>query len=216
MKKDMTTVQLVRQHLENNVFLRDYLSRDLVNITSLAREMLPAIREENSKATLESVAIAIKRNFAGEKPRISKQLKRILNHVQITMRTDIVLLCLPKDTKLPDMSKFRGDDVFFVNQGYNEVTVIVDKRNAHLIQGTPLLEQKNLALISLKDTLIEEKENYRVTPGFVYAFVGNISSRGINFNDIVSTYSQVTIVVEQKYLLEVYKICQDVVSLKYL
>lgn len=211
-----TTAQLVKEHLQNNVFLLDYLSRDLINIASLAREILPDIQKQNPKATLESVSIAVKRNFGAREPQITRQLQRILSNVQITMRTDIALFCLPKTAKLPDIKEFQSDDVFFINQGYNEVTVIIDKRNSNLIRGPVLLQQKNLALISLKDTLISEKQNFRVTPGFVSAFLGNISRAGINISDIVSTYSQVTFVVEQKYLLRVYQICQDVVNLKHL
>ncbi|MBI2176701.1 hypothetical protein HYU40_05155 [Candidatus Woesearchaeota archaeon] len=211
-----TTAQLVKGHLQTNVFLLDYLSRDLINIASLAREILPDIQKQNPKATLESVSIAVKRNFGAWKPQITRQLQRILSNVQIAMRTDLVLFCLPKTAKLPDIKEFQSDDVFFINQGYNEVTVIIDKRNSNLVRGPVLLQQKNLALISLKDTLINEKQNFRVTPGFVSAFLGNISMAGINISDIVSTYSQVTFVVEQKYLLNVYQICQDVVNLKHL
>ena len=210
-----TTSQLVKGFLKDNVFLLDYLSRDLINVTSLARELLPEIQKQNPKATLESVSIAIKRNFGGQQHRITKQLQRILSNVQITMRTDIALFCLPKTAKLPDIKEFKSDDVFFINQGYNEVTVIIDKRNSGLIGGPVLLQQKNLALISLKDTIIDEKQNFRATPGFVDAFLGNISMAGINISDIVSTYSQVTFVVEQKFLLQVYQICQGVVNLKF-
>ena len=209
------TSQIVKEHLENNAFILDYLSRDLINVASLAREILPYIKEQNKKATLESVSIAIKRSFTGPQKRISEQLKHILSNVQLKMRTDIVLLCLPKTTRLPDMSEFQSDDIFFVNQGSNEVTVIVDRKNAHLIKGPTLLVQKDLALISLRDTLINEKINYRVTPGFVYSFISNISKEGINISDILSTHSQVSLVVEQKYLPRVYQICQNVINLKY-
>ena len=217
MKKPLvSTAQLVKDHLGNNVFILDYLSRDLINVNSLAREILPDIQKQNPKATQESVSIAIKRSFRTPHTKISKQLQKILSNVQISMRTDIALFCLPKTAELPNISEFQGDDIFFVNQGSNEVTVILDKKNSRLIKGQALLEQKNLALITLKDTLINEKENYRVTPGFVHAFLSNISTAGININDILSTYSQVTFVVEQKYLLQVYQICQNVVNLKYL
>jgi len=45
--------------------------------------------------------------------------------------------------------------------------------------------------------------------------LSNISREGINLNDILSSYSQVTLVVEQKYLMKVYEICQRVKKLEY-
>jgi len=215
MENNITTAQLVKKHLENNVFLLDYLKRDLINVTSLARELLPLIQKDNPKASLESISIAIKRlQLSGYN--ITKQLRKVCSNIQISMRTNVVLFCLKKGARLPDVSTFDPDDVFFLNQGSNEITIILDKKNAHLVKGDILFKQDDLAIISLKDTLLHEKENYRTTPGFVHVFISNISKRGINISDILSTYSQLTIVVEQKYLLDVYKICQDVVNLKYL
>ena len=43
------TSQIVKEHLENNAFILDYLSRDLINVASLAREILPYIKEQNKK-----------------------------------------------------------------------------------------------------------------------------------------------------------------------
>jgi len=212
MEKNITAV-LVREHVLNNPLLVDYLSRDLINIASLARELLPLIQRENPKATVESISVALQRLSLHEKPQITNQLKKVLNNVQITMRTDISLFCLAKGGGA-DIRQFGIDDIFYINQGANEVTVIVDKKNKHLIKGAPLLHKDNLALISIKDTLINTEANYRITPGFMHMFLSNISKEGINVEDVISTYSQVTFVIEEKYIAPVFKICNEVKNLK--
>ena|SRR3989338_9716180 len=212
MEKNITAA-LVREHVLRNPILVDYLSRNIINIASLARELLPLIQKENQKATVESISVALQRLSLDEKPQITDQLKKVLNNVQITMRTDISLFCLAKGGGA-DIRKFGIDDIFYINQGANEVTVIVDKKNKHLIKGTPLLQKDNLALISVKDSLINSETNYRITPGFMHMFLSNISKEGINVEDVISTYSQVTFVIEEKYVSRVFKICSDVKNLK--
>lgn len=214
MKTNKSIAQLVKKHIEKNSFLVDYLERDLINVAALARELLPEIKKENPTATIESIAIAIKRLPNKKGQSITEQLKKIVSNVQLNTRTNIVLLVLRKDAQLPDKTQFNQDDIYFVNQGSNEVTVIIDKRNERLIKEKHVIRKENLATISLRDSLLHEEKNYRTTPGFVYIFLSNISKRGINIEDIISAYSQVTFIVEQKYLSEVYQICQDVVDLK--
>jgi len=214
MEKNIITAKLVQKHVLNNPFLVDYLNREIINVAGLARELLPIIKKENKKATIESISVAINR-LDLKKERVSERLRKIVSDVQITSRTDVVLFCLKKGTLLPDMKDFKGDDIFFVNQGADEVTVIIDRKNAKMIKGNILVKKEDLAIISLKDTHLEEIDNYRVTPGFVYLFLDGISREGINIEDILSTYSQVTFVVEQKNALEVFRICQAVKSLEY-
>jgi len=214
MEKNITAA-LVREYVLRNSILVDYLSRDIINIASLARELLPLIQKENPKATIESISVALQRLSLDTKPQLTDQLKRILQNVQITLRTDVSLFCLPKGGGA-DIEKCNSDDVFYINQGANEVTIILDKKNKHLIKGKPLFHKDNLALISIKDSLINTEANYRITPGFVHMFLSNISKEGINVEDVISTYSQITFVIEEKYVSRVFKICSDVKNLKLL
>jgi hypothetical protein len=213
--ENQITAKLVQQHVGANPLLLDYLQRDLVNVAGLARDLLPIIKKENPKATVESIGIAIHR-LNLPKQAMSEQLRKLLTHVQITMRTEVSLLCLKKGSKIPDVSSFSADDVFFVNQGAGEITVIIDQNNESKVKGKPLLHRKNLALVSIKDTLVHQHGNYRVTPGFVAIFLSSISREGINIEDLITTYSQVSFLVDEKDLMKVYQICSKVKNLKHL
>lgn len=207
MEKNAITAQLVQEHVLANPFLADYLERDLINTAALARELLPAIVKENPKATVESISVALRR-IPPSGTRIFAQLRHVVSNVQIATRTDVVLFCLDKSAKVPDMKEFRGDDIFFVNHGPNEITVIVDEKNAGKVRGRHLLSRKGLALVSVKDTLVGKDVNYRVTPGFVSVFLTGISREGINIEDVITTYSQVTFVVDERDLVRVFAICR--------
>ena len=206
--KNNGTADIVRNIISNNATLQDYLQRDLLNATQLARELLPIVKKENKKATVESIFVAIKRMNL-KKQKLSADLKNCLDNLQILMRNDVSLFCLQKGGGA-DIRSFKTDDIFFVNHGTNEVTVVIDRKNKKLIKGKIILEKQNLAIVILRSTLELSQKSYRQVPGYVNFFLNNIAREGINIEDIISTYSQVTLVVEEKYLSKVYDICTKI------
>jgi len=201
--KENTTAQLVKKYILNNPFLIDFLKRDLINITSFAREILPQILKENSKATIESISIAIKRLDLRNQNLISLDLEKVIKNTQINLRDDVVLICINDSKDIPNSLNFKKSDLFYVNQGSNEITIIIDKKNIDLIKVEEIYEKNNLSAISLKG-------DYRNCPGFVYTFLSKIALIGINIVDMISTHSQFTFIVEEKDSLKVYELFRKI------
>ena len=145
-----------------------------------------------------------------EKIQIADNFKDVLANLQITMRTGLSLFRLESGGGA-DIRNFKKDDVFFVNQGANEVTVITDKKNKNLIKGKIITQKDSLAMISLKATTTHSRH----LPGYVNLFLAQISKEGINLEDIISSYSQVTFVVQERDLMAVFELCNKVKSLQY-
>jgi hypothetical protein len=210
MKENAITAQLVKKHVLSNAILIDYLSRDLINVTQLARELLPKIQAENSKATIESISVAIHR-LQLPISYYDENLKQVLSSLQLTMRTGVSLLCVSKSTILPPSTSFSNDDLYFVNQGSEEITIILDSKNESFIPGKIIYQKDSLAVLSLKNAL-RSKKRYRDIPGYVNLFLAQIARAGVNIQDTLSTYGQLTFVVEEKDISLVYQICKDVIS----
>lgn len=199
------TADIVRGIVLRNPFLVDYLRRDLLNVAQLSRELLPAVKRQNQKATVESIAVAI--NRLELKGGVSKQLASLVTSVQLSVRTGIALVKLSR--KAPDAGMFSGDDVFFLHQSTDHITVIVDEKNINGLHRTVSV-QRDLGLLSIRDTQAEKSTNYRVTPGFIHTFVSNISSAGINIVDVVTGSDTVNFVLAERDLMEAFAICEGV------
>jgi len=210
MNSNISTAELVKKHILDNPFLINYLKKDLINITQLARELFPKIKKENKKATIESISIAIKRLNLSKHENTNSKLNEVVKNIQIILRTELTLFCLEKNASLPNSNDFKTDEIFYLNQGANENTIILDTKNSSAIEQTPILKKENLASISLKDTAQDKNTTYRTTPGFVYLFLSAISQAGINIEDMISTKSQFTFIVEEKYALKIVEICQKI------
>jgi len=216
MKTKNITASLVKNYLSNNPFINDFLERNLINASALARELLPKIKQENKKATIESITIAIKRLSQSNQntSKVSEILQKVISNVQLVFKTDLVLVSLKQTSDLPKPSNFKLDETFHINQGAQEITIIIDKTNLDLINENSILSKKeNLSSISLKDTLYnKDKINYRTTPGFVYTFLSKITKEGINIEDMVSTQSGFTFIVEENSSLKVLKLCRNIID----
>jgi len=201
--KENTTAQLVKKYILNNPFLIDFLKRDLINIQSLSRELLDKIKKENSKATIESISIAIKRLDLKNQKLISLHLKQIIQTTQIIMRDDVSLITINDVSGLPSHSNFKKSDLYYLNQGSNEITIILDRKNKHIIKANKIFERDNLCAISLKG-------NYRDCEGFVYTYLSKIALSGINIIDMISTQSQFTFIIKDRDALSVFEICKNI------
>ena len=202
------TAGLVKNYVLQNPILVDYLRRDLINTSALAREILPVIQKENPKASLESISIAIKRlNLPNSN--VERALKKTIKNIQVLFKSNLILFSLRKSTQIP--TDFKLDETFYLNQGSNETTIIIDKSNEHKVKSH-LSKKSKLCSISLKDPSVGKAESYRTTPGFVYVFLSNIVKEGINIQDMISTHSQFTFIVEEKDGLRTLEICKSVIE----
>ncbi len=212
-----STAKYVKEEIINNPILINYLKRNLINISSLSRELLGKIKRYNSKATIESISIAIKR-FQKElkNNNFENKLREVIKNIQIVLRDDLILLYLEyrnNDSKniinynndnLFNL-KFLPDDILLVNYGINDITLILDKKNEKKINLKIIEKKEKLSLISLKG-------DYRDSIGFVNLFLNRISMEGINIVDMISTKKQFNFIVNEKDAIKVFEICKNIKS----
>ena len=211
------TTNLVKRELQSDLYLLEILKDDLVNVSALSRKLLPRIKAENSKATIESISIAIKRYVEQEKKsKISGTLKKVIANTQLSTKNDIIHATFKRNqnvvnqiSKISGKIKWDDDEIFFVNQGSEEITVILDKKNKNLLEDCKQYAAeytKNLAILSLKESFQMEG---RDIPGLYSYFINQISRNGINIIEIVSTLSQLTFVVRENDIIKAYEVINE-------
>jgi len=213
MINNQKTADLAKTIVENELSLLEFLKEDLINYSALSRKLLPEIREDNPKATEESVSIAIRRYVAEQKREpISKIVKAIISHSQLSTKNDVVHMTFSREQpvlqKILEVSKkinWALGETFFFNQGAGEVTIILDEKNKKLFNDCKryLIESTaNLCIISIKED--SDLDKSIEVPGVYSYFIGQLSRRSINIIEIVSTYSQVSLILKSQDLLRAY------------
>ncbi len=214
------TSDAVAFELERDLYLLELLKEDLINVSALARQLLPRIRKKNLKATPESVFVAIKRYVESTKTeRISDAMREIIANSQLSTTNDVIHVTLKRNNevsrKIAEASKhinWEDDEVFFVNQGSGEITVIIDKKNSRLLKDLHAHEierTENLTIISVRENIQKGKERSIDVPGVYAYFLNQLSRKSINIVAVTSTYTQVTFAFDKEEFVPAYETLQQ-------
>lgn len=176
------------------------------------------------KANIESVSIAIKRYIKTlGKKKLSKVIQKIIANSQLSTKNDIIHMTFRRSdfiiNKIKEVSKeirWDQEDVFLVNQGPGEVTVVLDEKNKSFFKDCKkyLIEQtSDLSLLSIKESFKPGLEKSIEVPSVYAYFLSQLSRNSINFLEIVSTFSQLTIILRSQDLMQAYQTLDN--SIKY-
>lgn len=223
MKEMKATADLVKHELEHDLYLLEILKDGLVNVSALARKLLPGIKSQNPKATIESISIAARRYLeAKKKQRISEKAARIIAGSQLFTKNDVVHLTFKRNDavlqRVNEVSKrinWGNEEIFLINQGSGEVTIILDKKNEHMFDACSdyMIEStENLTIISVQEVLEKGMEKSIDVPGIYAYFTSQLARRGINIISVISTYTQITFAFEMAEFVKAYETLNECIT----
>ena len=203
----ITISQAVQDIIKETPFLEDGLARGIINLSALARQIKPRIAKRlYKKPTDAAIIMALLRSsfrLKKKSPR-ENELKNLRN---LTVRSGLVEYAFHPSTSLFSLQKelfsaSEHDRELFVSlsQGLSEVTLIT---SADLVPKVEKLIPKrsiidkivNLAAITLK-----LRPEHIYIPGVQYSLLKALAWEDINIIETISTYSEITLVVENKDL----------------
>jgi len=199
--------RIVEEKISNIPLLEDYLARGLINQSALARELLPTAEKAlDQKVKPQAVIMAVKRYAAStERKEFTQAIKNVLADCTINLKSGVTDIAINLSENLfpllNELSKKvkpeKGEVLSFV-QGFAEAAIIIDDKFADFI----------LSKISKKSILVVEKSSVILyllappefwdVPGIIYYVTQHISKQGINIVDIVTTQTELSIIVRKE------------------
>lgn len=131
-----TISSVVERYIKSKPFLLSSISQGIINLTSLARLMMPEIEKELGKEVKQgAVVMALKRLSEELDFKINLKLKRVLKNIgEITVRSSLVdYAFLVSDTILETQTKLineinKNQDLFYTSaRGVNELNIIISE-----------------------------------------------------------------------------------------
>jgi hypothetical protein len=193
---------------------------DAVNYSGLARHIIPELKQKLKKKTIniEGVIMAIKRYAEkAKKDSLSKNVLKALGKCDLRLKGDIVDFTLKRTQQnytaaLETHKKINWEqgDIIYIYQSLTEIAVILDKKNANLIKvpGDQFInKEENLAMLTLRTP----KEIVEM-PGVYHYVLGLLASQGIALADIVSTYTELVLLVKEEDGAKTYNILFDTIK----
>ncbi len=212
----VTVSYLVKQMLASRPLLHEYISSGLINYTALAESIAPTISLQLGRdVAIPAVVMALRRYSDGvvsgkkllEKMELSSELLMKNNLVDVTVRKSPELFA--KLLKLYSAAKYEQGDVLNVVHGNYEASIIF---NGHyeddflrVLKGEKILKvERGLVSISLRFG-----DAFRATPGIIAAVTARLMFENINILEIVSTNTELALVVSGKDAMRAYSALEN-------
>ena len=195
-------------------FLRELLSKNLINISALAREILPEIEQITGEKVKEgAVLMAIKRITFDSSPSIEDEIRESLSHLgDIIVRIGLTCYTFEnsktlKEKEISLYNLIHEDPAYFINvsAGLRESTYIISSNNEEDLESifkNDYLIKKRMFLASVS---ITRPPIYDVI-GTTYYILKQLAWSGINIVEILTTENELAIIVHEKDVNQAFKI----------
>lgn len=212
----ITVPEAAKKIVERSRYLSEAMSKGLINLSSLARYIKPEIEEMLFKDVSEaSIIMALKRLETELKPQV--QYKNVFKAPpEMIVRSNLVEITIAnsenlakKCAKVFDLYAGQQKYFFALTEGIAETTIVVSNELHDEILNVFEGEKILVTFTNLSSITIRQPKEITYTPGIVYFFLKSLAWEGINVMEVVSTYLELTIVLEDKEINRAFAILKS-------
>lgn len=215
----MKTIQeVVESTIRKTPFIEEALNEKLINVSSLARVILPEVSEVLKKEVkVGAVMMAINRLSPANELRIRKNIKKLaLDLGDVIVRSDLCDFTFKNTTSLLkeiarilDKSSESSDYFLTVSQGIFETNIVTSKNLRSFVEE--IFEKETLInrMIDLASITIKLPKENQEQSGIYYFILKQLAWADIPLQEIISTTNEMTIVVKEKDINQTFAILMN-------
>jgi aspartokinase len=208
-KKIMFTVSdIVETLVARQPFIEEGLSRELINLSSLARQLKPQIEKKlYKKVQLGSIVMALKRlSERTQQADKTSELNQVLSMLgDMTVRSNIVEYTFEnsstlaeKQTALMHEAAKQPNSFLTITDGVFETAFFASLTLADSIEQHFKGEKIKSKVDGLSSITIIVPESAQNVPGVYYSILKKLAWNGINFIEVVSSFTELTIFIRNE------------------
>lgn len=212
----VTISHIVKKIISNKPFIQEALSRGIVNHAALAEEIKDDVeREYGSEVKFSAVNMAIRR-YADTLDKIEFKRPRFHN-TNIIIQSDLIEITVYKTAETHNLVKktyeivdHENGDFLTVTRGLNETMLITNSKYEKQIVkifGRTKKIIKDIASL----TINIPHESYQ-TIGLFYLVTRQLAWENVNIIDMVSTYTEMTIILNDKDVPMAYQKLRELIN----
>jgi aspartokinase len=213
----ITVPELVTSIVKQSPFLEEGLSSGIINLSSLARRIQPQIQKQLLKDIQPgAIIMALKRlesKLKGERLKITPILS---NLGDITVRSNLInytfensSTLLGKQSALFSKIKTNQNSFLTITDGIYETSLFVSQNISNDLEKIFAGEKVKSKIENLSSiTIIIPKQALR-TSGVYYSILKSLAFEGINFIEVVSSYTELTVFLEEKDINKAFALLKE-------
>ncbi|QYJ69218.1 aspartate kinase [Flavobacterium litorale] len=219
----MKTISSVVEHyIKTKPFLLSALSQGIINLTSLARTMMPELELELGKDIKQgAVVMSLKRLSEDLDFRLNHKIVKVLKSIgEITVRSSLTDYTFAVSDTMLDKhvelinSITTNPEVFYTSsRGVNETNIVVSSSVNDLVERLFAEEKMVERVDNLASITIRLPKDNISTPGVYYYIFQRLAWEGIIINEVISTSYEFTILVSEEEVDVAFKVIKDLKNL---
>lgn len=216
-----TVSSFVEHYLKTKPFLLGSLSEGIINLTSLARIMMPEVEKQLGKDVKQgAVVMSLKRLTEELDFKINHKISKVIKNIgEITVRSSLNDYTyalsdsiLSKQAKLMAKINVRKDVFYTSSRGVNEINIVLSETMDDVMEELFKFEKQIQKLKDLSSITIKlPHENVNV-PGVYYYIFQRLAWEGIVIYEVISTSNEFTILVSEQQVDIAFRVIKDLKS----
>ena len=216
---ERSVTRAVREEIDSDLSIQDAIVRDYVNLSALARILVPRVAARTGKkakgVSEVGIATALKRlrgSYSPASPRVTK----VIAGSVVNVRTHVSRLSVERTRRtlqtVTSLLSTNHEDFIQVSESLSYITMIFDGRlhakvKRALAAAEVLDEGEGEAAIT-----VHSPEEIVTTPGCISAFYNQLFRRRVNVEDTVSCYTDTIMLVELKDASRAFEALTELIS----
>lgn len=194
----------IKEIIQGQPFIEEGLSRGIINLSAFAREVKPQIEKKLFKSVKEGAVVMALKRISEKLSKNHSEVKSV-NLTDLTVRSNLTELTFQNSPSLVDKQRelfnqlAEKKGVFCtVSQGIRETTFIADPDSALAVERIFSSENMLKRIDNLSSITIHLPQESVQTPGIYYQVLKLLVWDNVNIVEVVSTYTEFTIVFDEK------------------
>jgi len=212
----MSSISKITEDIINrSPFLREAMTENLINVSALARKIIPEVEKITNKEIKEgAIVMAIKRMTPGVYHKLDLKIKKVIGGIgDFLVRSDLVDFTFENSESLrvcqSDLVKLINSDkesFFAICKGITETTYILNSKFTEDVKTMFENEHMKAHSLNLASITVKLPETNTETFGVYYYIMKHLAWDGINIEQVVSTANEFTVIVDSKDIDDAFKI----------
>ena len=220
----MKTISSVVEHyIKSKPFLLNSIAQGIINLTSLARIMMPEIEKDLGKDVKQgAVVMALKRLSEELDFKINYKISKVLKNIgEITVRSSLIdFAFVISPTLLENQARLlaeinKDQDLFYTSsRGVNETNIIVSSSISTVVEEIFKNEKLTHKVNNLSSITVKLPNVNITTPGVFYYIFQSLAWEGVIVHEVISTTNEFTVIVHDNQIDIAFKVIKDLKNIE--
>lgn len=218
-----TISSVVEQYIKSKPFLLNSITQGIINLTSLARVMMPDIEKDLGKDVKQgAVVMALKRLSEELDFKINYKISKVLKNIgEITVRSSLVdFAFVVSPTLLENQAKLLAEinkdkDLFYTSsRGVSETNIIISSSISGVVEDI-FKNEKLTHKVGNLSSITVKLPNVNITiPGVFYYIFQSLAWEGVIVHEVISTTNEFTVIVHDNQIDTAFRVIKDLKNIE--